>query len=540
MFSPAGDLQILPIQTNSTLKGVLGMMSECCSLTFMLARVLLILTFCICSYADAEQPHVILVQLNSVEEEGGIDKAFGDRWQRRHGNCIASPGHSAAQTALLFGTPSLQQGVVSDLDWRRKPVPAPTLVNILKKAGYQTQFHGAWGLGSTAPFDPQSRGFDQAVYFENGDRDTLADHWNTSTITPKWHLENKDTGKPVFAVIAEGRHLSRQLIMQQLKAWLQKTKNPTVVMILERGVVDKDGIFNPAKWYCFSTQNIKKPLHIETDWQMNYALLDLLGVNVKKESEFLFFHQANWPLGESPEKYRHRGSMVHGMGHCLVDGLMLFPADSLTSDLVEHMDIAKHQKEHRILLTAHGRWWRLAGKALHDQRAFDVGGKEVVKLTAQDWRGSKVISTEGKSPSSVPMVYRADLLAILEGLKNNEEYKATFPAYSGSWAVNMKRPGRYKITASLLPRDTQSPEQKALMKLQGGTAHIRLGGNVVQLRLIKGATSISIQTDADAGIHDLECWFTGQLALTRELGAFFVEIERVGDKKFDLKAEPKE
>jgi len=58
----------------------------------------------------------------------------------------------------------------------------------------------------------------------------------------------------------------------------------------------------------------------------------------------------------------------------------------------------------------------------------------------------------------------------------------------------------------------------------------------VQLRIQNGATAISATTDAEAGVTDLECWFTGQLPLERELGAFFVEIERVGDKKYKASA----
>jgi len=264
------------------------------------------------------------------------------------------------------------------------------------------------------------------------------------------------------------------------------------------------------------------------------------GLKVEPKPNFIFFHQANWPLFESAEKHRHRGSLVIGNGLALVNGLNLYRAKNLIPDFTQEMDISQHQEEHQTLLTAHARWWQTVGKALHDPRAFDVGRKDnaPTKLTALDWRASKIVDTEGQSPNSIPMIFQQDLLAILEGLKNKPDYHQTFPAYSGSWSVNILRSGRYKITASLLPKDTQDPAHKTLMKLQGGVAHIRLGGNLAKLNLIKGATAITVQTDADAGITDLECWFTGQLALTRELGAFFVEIERVGDKKFDFKAKP--
>ena len=34
----------------------------------------------------------------------------------------------------------------------------------------------------------------------------------------------------------------------------------------------------------------------------------------------------NWPVDGAPDKNRHRGSLVVGKGHALVDGLPLFPA----------------------------------------------------------------------------------------------------------------------------------------------------------------------------------------------------------------------
>lgn len=513
------------------------MMFECCRVIPMLARVLFMMLLSVtCTLGEKVMPGVIVIQLQSSSD--GMKSLFGDEWQKSSGNFLASPGRSAIQTALLFGTPPLQQGVVKDLDWRRKPVATPTLAHIFRKAGYRTQFYGAWALGSSAPYDARSRGFDQAVYFETADRDTLADPWNLAAATPKFIIANEEPNKPLFALIAEGRHLSRAVIKLQLSKWLAKNRAPVVVMVLGKGVGKNMPYHKPAKWYCYSTDRNKIDYSVATDWDLHRALQNMLGLKTEKKPEFIIFHKANWPIRESPEKHRHRGSMVFGNGHVLIDGFRLYPATGLVPDFTQMLDVSKHAEEHQHLLRGHGKWWQQAGKALHNPRAFDVGKAdgEITLLTAQDWRTSKIIHADGTALASAPMIYQKNLLEILQGLKSDNNYKESFPAYSGSWAVNIARPGRYKITASLLPGAATSPAEKAAMRLLGGTAHVKLGRNEVKLRLIKGASSVSVKTDADAGVTDLECWFTGQLALTRELGAFFVEIERVGEKKFDLKA----
>jgi len=146
---------------------------------------------------------------------------------------------------------------------------------------------------------------------------------------------------------------------------------------------------------------------------------------------------------------------------------------------------------------------------------------------------------EGNSPVYDPPASIHDVEVLLRGLKDDASYKESFPAYSGSWSLRILKPGRYKISARLFPQRSISEKGQRgevnLASLNGGLAHIKLGRNEVILRIQKRATSVAVMLDADAGVVDLECWFTGQLSLSRELGAFFVDVERVGEKKFNMK-----
>lgn len=511
----------------------------------MLTRVLyLIFALCSCLSAESIKPHVILVQLATGESNGlEMDVLKGEHWQQHQGRYLVSPGRSATQAALLFGLPPLQLGVVKDLDWRRQPVASnttPSLAKRFEEKGYRSHFLGAWALGASAPFDPASRGFTQANAFEAAEKNTLTDPWGSAP--PEFVLAKPSADMPSFIHLAEGRHLSRSKIEVLLKAWLEEHQHPTVIMVAEMPSMEEPDYHHQATWHCYTSQYAQEPEDIFTDWDLNHALRKMLGWKVAPAASAMIFHRGNWPVNESPEKHRHHGSLVLADGLALADGLSLYRANNHRPDTAHELDIATHQQAHQKLLTAHAQWWQKASRALNDPRAFTVGANDnqVTRLTALDWRSTKIIAADGSSPLSAPMVGQQHLLDVLEGLKTSAKYKETFPAYSGSWSVHIARPGRYKITASLLPVETQDPEQKKLMKLDGGTAHIRLGQNEVQLRLHPGATAVSVQTDAEAGTTQLESWFTGQLSLTRELGAFFVEIERVGDKKFDLKAKATE
>ncbi|MGE9270369.1 MAG: hypothetical protein ACQKBU_06155, partial [Verrucomicrobiales bacterium] len=64
--------------------------------------------------------------------------------------------------------------------------------------------------------------------------------------------------------------------------------------------------------------------------------------------------------------------------------------------------------------------------------------------------------------------------------------------------------------------------------------HVRVGKQEVQLQVMEGASSVSVSVDLDEGPQDLEAWFHGQLPGDRKLGAFFVTLERIGEKSMEM------
>lgn len=544
----------------------------------MLARLIACLFCGVSAVAGNLKPNVVVIVSSTMGGTAARAKldakipddtpANGVAWRRQRAGCSLPPGRAATLSALLYGEAPLVSGVVGDYDWRRKPVRAESLAGKFAKAGYNSVYCGAWGLGNGRPYRPIDRGFKTAETDCCDQRSVMCrmqidQGWGTmerpradAGLVVQLLTEVAAKGGPVFAVVSNTRGLPVQLPADALAAyaanqWANHGRDTWLVLVCVhsgrraelRGRVP-DGYHTAAELSVYHYGHAERFRQMgagfaaaATGSELHHACARLLGGAKQEKQPFRIFHKANWPLTDSPDKYRHRGSLVVGKGHALVDGLQLYPATKdMLPDLSNPLDISRHRKLHAEMLAAHAKWWAKARPALYDPRAFDVGEKDKVpvKLTVLDWRPSRTIRADKSSPSAQPLVYQKDLLGILRELKNGK-YRNAYPAHSGSWSVNIRRPGRYQITASLLPTDMDA-RCKKLARLRGGRAFVRLGGNLVQLQIAKGATSVTVQTDADAGVTDLECWFTGQLALERELGAFFVEIQRVGEKKFEFEA----
>lgn len=498
---------MFPKQTNKMAKGVLGMMIGCCRVFSMLARIaLMICVVCLgVSPAFSEEslaPHVIVI----VNDGGGKALALDDvlkGWNVVKGDLRVSPSRAATSAAIMYGRSALQSGVVSDLGWRSRPVASDSFFHLYKSE----------------------------------EKESIA-HWGEDEV------ENVLLGDdPITAIIQQGGEYDSGFLLGFLKECFQnhtqKDTRPVVVMYVTMDdAVDRakrgmgvDEYHYPATWQVFQHGLDIDIEGLHVDYQINEVIKKVIDGDREISvipTKYHFFHRANWPAEDTTEKYRHRDSLVVGDGFALVDGLSLYRSnDSFEPDLSKPLDITAHSRIHSEMLLAHSQWWGGAKDALDSKRSITVRG--ITKLTVKDWSGSNIVYQGDGAPSLKPIVAREDLLGLLKGLKD-PQYKERVPPYSGSWSVKLTEAGRYKITARLLPEVLGAE----LSKLEAGRAFVQLGPNKAQLSVQKGTTSVSVKLDSEAGVFDLECWFIGQLALERELGAFYVEIERVGDKKYKI------
>lgn len=83
----------------------------------------------------------------------------------------------------------------------------------------------------------------------------------------------------------------------------------------------------------------------------------------------------------------------------------------------------------------------------------------------------------------------------------------------------------------MLPAEAPDGERRELARLRAGTVHLRTNRDEARMELLDGASSVSMGIDLEPGPTDLEAWFGGQLGGEAPLGAFFVEISWVGERK---------
>ena len=514
--------------------------------------------------SEKEQPNVLVVMLDATSPEHvKLDLNDFSEDHENCGQCRFALGRAANVAGFLYGKHPMLLGVVSDYDWRRKPVMAESVAERFRKKGYRTAFLGEWGLGNVSIYRPEMRGFDVSQTSAIGVRcdqrldgaygNALTDHF--SDILGKFEFFLRDrvkfifqTSSPIFLMLRQGRYLTEANIVKVLGEVKSLSKNRPTLLIVMRPKLGSDGAYfdsgdleiaqlGKVPRYAKIIQEMKKCHNV---WQVSGAFDVLFGKAPEARSVYEIYHRANWPVEDAPEKYRYKDALVLGDGYGLVNGLELYRLDENGEvDWKRPLNLADHAQEHQKLLMAYGKWWSRVYPALRNPRSFEVGEQnhsEILSLTALDWRASKIILKNGESPSFRPPKSIGDLKSKLTALLKDEKYRESFPSYSGSWSINIKRAGRYQITARLLPKEEKDA---AHYRLKKGMAHVRLGKRESQLRLMEGSSQITVQMDVDAGVQDLECWFTGQLALERVLGAFFVTIERVGEKKLDLKLNPK-
>ncbi|MGB6221772.1 arylsulfatase [Haloferula sp.] len=252
------------------------------------------------------------------------------------------------------------------------------------------------------------------------------------------------------------------------------------------------------------------------------ALLGEAGFPVGRS---FFTHRGRWPGDESPERFRSKEFSVRTDRWRLV-GLELF---DMQADPGQEVNVfEEHPEVVTQLLMDYARWWESVVPLVRQPVRPVIGSEKQaqVELTAHDWWPT----LEKDADSSRSFVRHDSMRAFLDKARVAGTRNA-LGGVSGHWKLQAERPGSYRIRMSLLPREASKEEVALLARLRPGTAHVRAGQEEVQLQVMEGATEVSVRMDLDAGPIDLEAWFDGQLLGKRKLGAFFVGVERLGERQ---------
>jgi hypothetical protein len=267
-----------------------------------------------------------------------------------------------------------------------------------------------------------------------------------------------------------------------------------------------------------------------------------LSESLRGEAEFpskrtLFTHLGRWPGDETPERFKSTGFSVRDDRWRLV-GLELF---DLQTDPGQEVNVFEEKPEVATrLLMDYGYWWSSILPGVREPVRLAIGNDEqkVVNLTAHDWWPSRE-----KDGGNGAFSHQVGIREYLDKARVAGA-RIALKERSGHWKLEAARAGNYRIKMGLLPGGATKEDVALLAKLRSGTAHVRVGQEEVQLNVLEGATEVTLVLDLDAGPIEMEAWFEGQLLGEKKLGAFFVEVERTGERKrskaeFHVKEAPK-
>ncbi|HEY8960861.1 MAG TPA: hypothetical protein VIM57_01560, partial [Luteolibacter sp.] len=180
-------------------------------------------------------------------------------------------------------------------------------------------------------------------------------------------------------------------------------------------------------------------------------------------------------------------------------------------------------------LQEYGAWWQRVSTGLQKPVRVEVGDERqpVVRLNASSWWPSRELV---KPLGAGACRDQSTLKELLEKLAEPAS-SGLLASVSGHWKLNVAREGHYRVTLWKLPPEAAEGERKRLGKLRAGKVHLRAGKFELQSGVLENATSVTVGMDFPGGPVDFEAWFDGQLPGDRIIGAFFVSLERVGERK---------
>lgn len=155
---------------------------------------------------------------------------------------------------------------------------------------------------------------------------------------------------------------------------------------------------------------------------------------------------------------------------------------------------AEHPAVVRSLRAGYDRWYADVSRRFDEYCPIVLGedAENPARLTAHDWHGEVV-------PWDQTAVRR-------------------LPLANGFWAVEVARPGRYRLTLRHQPAEEPRP-------LQATRARLRVGEVRAEAAVPPGASAVSLEVQLSAGPARLQTWL--DTADGRSRGAFFVEVRRV-------------
>jgi arylsulfatase A-like enzyme len=246
---------------------------------------------------------------------------------------------------------------------------------------------------------------------------------------------------------------------------------------------------------------LESPRGVEFD---GTSLAPLLAGNQSWRERTMFVHHQELP---DPEKYRFACVMREQWRLIMRNDLEQAPKFELydvDKDPGQKHDIRSlHEPVVAKLRAAYDRWWDDIATGFDDDAAAVLGSDQAnpTRLTCFEWHGSR----------------RWWQRNVRAGFQDN-----------GSWAVEVAKPGTYRITLRRWPAEANlaiTAPQGSNQEVKATEARIRIAGTELQQPIPDGATSISFETQLPQTKTTLETWILDRSGESR--GAYYATVKRL-------------
>lgn len=271
------------------------------------------------------------------------------------------------------------------------------------------------------------------------------------------------------------------------------------------------------------------------------SLLPLLeGKKTEWDERSIVAHLGFWNSDEDVQKYKLLRTSVRTQQYRLVNEAEIenvfsnpkiqpqhltsdnWELHDIENDLGENCNIKSQQAERaKMMKKEFDHWWDSVSEELGEVVFIVIGTpyENPTTLTCFDWYPS--IDFPGLADCSTAMPETVQ--SVVDWLNSGSQSDVLNDVLLGSWNVEVKTKGRYRITPRILPE-----EAKEIVCLKPGKAFMKFGEAEYELAVDSNHSSVSFEAELHKGQARLECWFSEQLPNNRLLGAFYVDVEFMG------------
>ncbi len=191
-------------------------------------------------------------------------------------NFYAAPFCSPSRTALLTGRYALRSGVhntIGGVSILHKD--EVTITDLLKQKGYHTSIFGKWHLGSSYPYAPQFRGFDEVFVHGGGGVSQLGDYYGNNHIDATY--EHNGT-------YVQSKGFSTDVLFDQAIAYMETKKEDPKPFFC---YISTPAVHFPTNRHPITTQRLLDRGIEDSKYMALYSMIENVDDNIGKLIKFL-------------------------------------------------------------------------------------------------------------------------------------------------------------------------------------------------------------------------------------------------------------